>query len=171
MTEAIDHKWIVASLCSATEEVFSTMLGVTPSPGQAYVQKDGAGQVDGVISLIGLAGNWVGTGSLACSAGTACDLSSRLLMGESTTVDQEVLDAVGELTNMVIGSFKNAAETVLGPMGLSIPTVISGHDFRAHSMCGREWIVVPFDVAGNHLEVKVCLARQENGSSAMNGPH
>lgn len=169
MTDPIDHEWIVTTLCTVTAEVFSTMLGVTPEAGQAYVEKDRGGQVDGVISLIGLAGRWVGTGSLSCSTSTACDLSSRLLMGESTSVDEEVLDAMGELTNMVIGNFKNVIEEALGPMGLSIPTVICGHDFRAHSTCGQDWTVVPFLVAGNRLDVKVCLTQHENGASRSSG--
>ena len=168
MSNDINKEWLVEIIRAATEDVFSKMLGVPVEPGEAYDEGDSGTQVGGVVSLIGLAGNWVGAGSLCCSAETACDLSSRLLMTESPEVDEEVLDAFGELTNIIIGNFKNGLEERLGPMGLSIPTVISGHDFRARSLSGKGWVVVPFLAAGNRLNVRICLARQvrpENASS------
>ncbi len=169
----VDQRRVVRALSGATREVFSTMLGVTPEPGEAFTERDNASQVDGVVSLIGMAGRWVGTGSLSCSAETACDLSSRLLMNECRTVGEEVLDAFGELTNMVLGGFKNSIEECLGPMGLTIPTVICGTQFRAHSTSGQEWTVVPFRVAGQRLDVKVCLTpnpRQAGGTPCLDQP-
>ena len=165
MTDEINKEWLIRALREATEEVCSTMLGVRPEPEEPYDDGETGPHVDGVVSLIGLAGNWVGAGSLCCNSRTACDLSSRLLMSESAAVDEEVLDAIGELTNMIIGNFKNGIEERLGPMGLSIPAVISGHDFRARSMSGKQWLVAPFRVAGNRLEVRVCLARQARPES------
>ena len=65
---------------------------------------------DGVVSFIGLAGSWAGSGSLACSPAMACRICSQMLMTESQAVDDEVLDAVAELTNMIIGSVKTDLE-------------------------------------------------------------
>jgi CheY-specific phosphatase CheX len=53
-------------------------------------------------SLIGLAGPWMETGSIACSPKMVCKISGALLMSEFPGVDDEVLDAVAEVTNMVI---------------------------------------------------------------------
>ena len=64
---------------------------------------------------------------------------------------------------------KNGIEERLGPMGLSIPAVISGRDFRARSMSGKQWLVAPFQVAGNRLEVRICLARQARPEYARPG--
>jgi chemotaxis protein CheX len=44
-------------------------------------------------------------------------------MTEASSVDEDVLDAVAEITNMIIGSVKTDLEGELGPLGLSIPTV------------------------------------------------
>ena len=100
-----------------------------------------------MVSLIGLAGSWVGTGSLACSANCAAKIASALLMTPYTAIDEDVLDAVAEVTNMIIGNVKTALESRLGAMGLSTPTVIYGSNFQTRSSGSQEWTVVPFALA------------------------
>ena len=100
-------------------------------------------------------------GRLPCPSAVACRLASRFLMSEFDSVDDEVLDAFGELTNMIIGNFKTEVEHHLGPMGLSIPTVIYGRNFSTRSLGREEWTVVPFRCGEDHLNVKVCLKRRE----------
>ncbi len=154
----IDQTTIVNSLCAATNEVFSTMLGLEATAGEAYVSKNRTDPVDGVVSLIGLAGDWIGTGSISCSAAFACQLSGQLLMSEYQNVDEDVLDAVAEVTNMIIGNFKTTAEEFLGPMGMSIPTVVFGRNFSTRSIGSDDWVVVPFHCGEELMEVRVCLA-------------
>jgi CheY-specific phosphatase CheX len=84
-------------------------------------------------------------------------LASRFLMTELGSVDDEVMDAFGELTNMIVGSFKNSLETHLGPMALSIATVVFGKNFSTRSPGHEEWIVVPFEWENNRLNVRLCL--------------
>ena len=98
----------------------------------------------GIISVIGLAGKWAGTGSVACSASFACLMSSMFLMAEYKTVDEDVLDAIAEITNMIIGNVKNALEVKVGRMGLSTPTVIFGRDFQTRSARNHDWTGVRF---------------------------
>ncbi len=69
---------IIGAIQASTSEVFSTMLSmeVTSSevmPPKAVVSPPASG----LISLIGLAGKWSGTGSLACTAKFACAISSQ----------------------------------------------------------------------------------------------
>jgi len=63
-------------------------------------------------------------------------------MAEYPSVNEYVPDAVGEVTSMIAGNFKRFAEDVLGPLGLSMPPVIFGHNFTARSMNTSEWIVL-----------------------------
>ena len=157
----IDRDMIQNTLCGATQDVFSTMLGMEIKPGEAYVERNPSASTDGVVSLIGLAGSWSGTGSIACSAELACKICSQLLMAEFPAVNPEVLDALAEVTNMIIGNFKTVVEERLGPMGLSIPTVIFGKNFTTRSVSNEEWMIVPFLCGEERLVVKVCLARSK----------
>jgi chemotaxis protein CheX len=155
------HNLMVDLIRQSTSNVFSTMLGVELSPGEAVVENGTPEGNDGVVSFIGLAGAWVGTGSVSCSPALACRVCSLMLMMESTAVDEDVLDAVAELTNMIVGSVKNDLEPHLGTLGLSLPTVVFGRNFRTKSAGTTEWTVVRFPWEGGVLVVKLCLSPSE----------
>ena len=154
---------LVTAIEGATQEVFSTMLNLKLVAGSVFVEKQEATPASGVVSLIGLAGPWVGTGSLSCSAALACKIASHFLMTEYGAVAEDVLDSVAEVTNMIIGNVKTVLENRLGGMGLSTPTVIYGRNFQTRSTGNREWTVVPFDCEGERLCVQMCIVPNPDG--------
>jgi len=157
MGQIVSRETIVDMLREVTGEVLSTMLNLETQPAEAYTEHQ-PGKSDGVVSFVGLAGNeWAGTGSLNCGSEVSCVLASRFLMTELSSVDDEVMDAFGELTNMIVGSFKNLLEQRLGPMALSIPTVVYGKNFSTRSPGHEDWIVVPFEWENKRLNVRLCL--------------
>jgi chemotaxis protein CheX len=158
----MQHEQLVGMIRRATQEVFSMMLGSELQPGNAFLDNAAPGPKEGVVALIGLAGEWAGSGILCCKADTARKISGLLLMQEFAAVDEEVLDAVGEVANMVFGNVKTALEEETGPMGLSIPTVIYGRNFSTRSVGRTEWSVVPFHMDDGQFEIQLCLtlARQ-----------
>jgi chemotaxis protein CheX len=158
----ISQEELVQAIRSATEEVFTTMLNVAVTPGEVFVEKEEVEPSSGVVSLIGLAGSWVGSGSLACSAGCAAKIASALLMAPYTAIDDDVLDAVAEVTNMIIGNVKTALEVHLGAMGLSTPTVIYGRNFQTRSSGNQKWTVVPFALEEDRMCVQVCIAPSDD---------
>jgi chemotaxis protein CheX len=155
------HEIVVNSINRACAEVFSTMMGVAIAGGESSLDNATPDANDGVLSLIGLAGTWTGTGSVACSPELACRVCSHLLMTESNAVNEEVLDAVAELTNMIIGGVKTDLEQHLGPLGLSIPTVVYGRNFKTRSTGTTEWTTLRFDWDGEPLLVRLSLAPRE----------
>lgn len=155
------HDLVVNCIVSASRNAFSTMLGVEIRTGEVTVERGAPDANDGVVSLIGLAGSWTGAGSISCSPALACRICSVMLMTESTSVNEEVLDAVAELTNIIIGSVKTDLEEHLGPLGLSIPTVVFGRNFRTRSAANSDWIVVNFDWDEERMQVRLCLNRAE----------
>src|ERR1700722_5274836 len=97
--ESISNADIVGCIMSSAQEVFSTMLGMEVVAEEIPVPKAVAGTpAAGIISLIGITGPWAGTGSLSCNAEFVCLLASKLLMDDYTEVNDEVLDAVAEIT-------------------------------------------------------------------------
>ncbi len=149
---------IIDSITRSATEVFSTMLEASVRRGPTRVDRSLPEANDGVVSFIGLAGAWAGMGSLSCSPAMACRICSRMLMTESAAVNEEVLDAVAELTNMIIGGVKTDLELRLGQLGLSIPTVVFGRNFRTKGAGSSEWIVTPFLWDDEELVTKMCLA-------------
>jgi len=163
---------LVAAVKKATEAVFATMLGLELSIKEAFVEKATAVvPASGVVSLIGLAGAMVGTGSLSCSCEFACRMSGALLMAEHTQMDEEVLDSIAEITNMVIGNVKTTLEDRLGAsLGLSIPTVIFGLNFQTRSGRSQEWVVVPFASGADNLYVQLCLGPNKDSAAKPGRP-
>lgn len=162
--EPISQDELVQAIRGATDEVFTTMLNLMLTPGEVFTEKEEAVPNSGVVSLIGLAGSWVGSGSMACSAGCAAKIASALLGTPYTAIDEDVLDAVAEVTNMIIGNVKTALESRLGAMGLSTPTVIYGRNFQTRSTGNQKWTVVPFDLGEDRMCVQVCIAPNEESS-------
>ena len=147
----------------ATTDVLSTMLAIDAEPGEACTEILPPANTEGVVSFVGVTGaEWAGTGCLRCGSGSACQLAGRFLMTEFHHVNDEVLDAFAELTNMIIGNMKNDLELLLGPTGLSIPTVIYGKNFSTRSLRREEWIIVPFRCGDDLLEVRVCLQERQS---------
>ena len=154
------HEELVDEICSAVRIVFDTMLAVEAET----VEASPGGQAEepapeGVVALVGLAGEYAGTGSISCSARLACRLCSQMLMTEYQSVNDEVLDAMGEVANMIIGNIKTNLEDRFGPMGLSTPTVIHGRDFSTRGVDTQSWTKVSFRCCGEVFVVQVCLVR------------
>jgi chemotaxis protein CheX len=152
------QEFILESMNHSAREVFSTMLGVEIPEGE--IVKPGAMEDPHceVVALIGVAGAWAGAGSVSCSAATACKICSHMLMTEAPSVNEEVLDAVAELTNMIIGNVKTALETKVGPLGLSIPTVIFGRNFRTKTSGVPNWLLLRFPWDSEVVSVRMCMS-------------
>jgi chemotaxis protein CheX len=150
---------IIHAVSGSAREVFSTMLGVEIGPIESYVEAAAPDASGGVVALIGVAGPWTGTGTVSCSPQVACRICRHMLMTENDSINEDVLDAVAELTNMIIGGAKTELEAELGPLGLSIPTVIYGRNFKTKSAIHSEWVAVRFQWDDEPVEVKLCMAR------------
>jgi chemotaxis protein CheX len=161
------HDLIVKSINESATQVFSTMLGVELGAGEILAQAESPDANGGVVSFIGLAGPWVGTGSVSCSAALACRVCSQMLMTEASAVNEDVLDALAELTNMIIGNVKTDLEREIGPLGLSIPTVVFGRNFKTKVAGTPAWIVVRFRWDEESLIVKMCLAPKDKAGSML----
>jgi len=159
---SMSHTEIAQTIRAATQEVFSTMLNLTVEAGESPAEKIPPEPGSGVVSLIGLAGSWVGSGSIICTSELACKIASQLLMAEYQEINDDVLDAVAEITNMVMGNVKTVLETHLGPMGLSVPTIIYGNNFQTRSAGKQEWTVVPFELEDERLCVQICISPNVN---------
>lgn len=168
----MNQEILVNSARGAVEEVFGTMIGLPAAAGEVYTEDAAPAEAEGIVTLIGLAGPWIGAGSLTCSLDLACKLSSAMLMEEFSSINKEVLDAMAEITNMVFGNVKTVLEEHLGPMGLSIPTVVFGRNFGTNSPGQQAWSVIPYDVDSQKMDVKICLApnnaQDKNGATGLN---
>src|SRR5437762_1891663 len=114
----INQAQVVEAIRSATRDVFTTMLGLEIESAEPYTEVQVPLPSEGIIAVIGMAGVWIGTASICCSASFACRMTTQMLGTEYTAVEEDVLDAVAEIANMIVGNFKTSAEARLGLLGL-----------------------------------------------------
>lgn len=162
MTDKLTQDEIIAAVRTASRDVFATMLNLPLESGAAHEETDEPESVDGVISMVGIGGSWTGTGRIWCAPKFACRMAEALLMAPYESVNDDVLDAMAEIGNMIIGNVKNIVEEKLGPLGLSLPTVIYGRNYRTRSAGVPSWTVIPFQSGGDQMEVSFCLIRSRS---------
>jgi chemotaxis protein CheX len=158
MEQQFDRDLLVDMARRATTGVFGTMLGMELTPLPFYMEAEPPPASAGILALIGFAGTWIGTGSIYCSSNMGCRIADNLLMSTHTSVEEEVLDAIAEMANMILGNVKTDLEESLGPMLLSIPTVLFGRNFIKRSLGKREWVVIPFEWEDERFEIQICMA-------------
>jgi chemotaxis protein CheX len=141
----------IASLCTALR----TMLDLEANRGAPYLYEKAEADfpISGVIGLSGLA---VGTVVLNLSEEFALKAAGAMLMTEIDTVNADVLDAVGELTNVVAGAAKAKLEEF--HLAVSLPTVITGTAHGIHFPSNVTPICVPFSTLWGPMVLEVGLA-------------
>lgn len=133
---------------------FSTMLNCTATRGQLRLKKD---MVPGfeISGVIGLSGKAVGTVVVSLSREVALKAAGAMLLVEATEIDNDVIDAVGEITNMVAGSAK--AELAEYELSISLPSVITGRGHEVRFPSNVHPICVPFETPWGPLALEVGL--------------
>jgi len=110
---------------TSTREVFETMLGEAAAP--AIYGEDEVPAATDFTALVGLSGGLCGALSLRCQAAAAYRIGARMLGDEQPFFPEEyVSDALGEIANMVAGSFKSKLPGMADACLLSVPTVFHG---------------------------------------------
>ncbi len=143
----------VASIC----DVFNMMLACELTRGQLEVKTSSipAYEVSGVI---GMSGRAAGTVVVSLSREMAIRVAGALLGERPDTIDSEVIDAVGELTNMVAGGAKSRLEGL--ELSIGLPTVICGKNHTVNFPSNAMPFVIPFQSAWGPISIEVGLVEQ-----------
>jgi chemotaxis protein CheX len=134
---------------TATTKVLKTMAFTVPKAGEYYIKTDKKtmGDISGIIGFTGAK-----QGALVVSFSNACALKvvSAMLMEDYTEVNEEIYDAVGEITNMISGDARQQLEKLGMKFEAGIPTVVTGKGhkirFKRNGPCHCH--VIPFTCDG-----------------------
>jgi chemotaxis protein CheX len=153
------------------QQVFSTMLGLELENGVVEPMDSPVVPDAGIVAMIGIAGAVSGNVNIRISNELSCILASRLLMMDYTEVNDDVLDAVAELANMIVGGLKTYLEDRFGAMGLSLPTVISADRYIARSPAiGQRFslsLQCPHEYGCDAFHIQLCLLSEKSNNSYL----
>ena len=132
--------------------VFNTMLDC-PLKRTSLRLKTDAQPAHEVSAIIGLSGTHVGSLVLSLSREVSLKATERLLLSEQSDVNSEVVDAVGELSNMIAGGAKAAMAHL--NLSLGLPNVVVGKSQRIYFPGDVSPITVNFTTAWGDLAIEV----------------
>ena len=104
---------MLGSACSVTEEL-------------------PAEEPETITAVVGFGGLLSGACVFRCGASAALSIAAKLTGMEFAEIDDTVKDAIGEVCNMLAGTWKGRIPDLSANCGLSIPAVITGSNYRMH---------------------------------------
>lgn len=100
-----------------------------------------------ITGMIGLNGKCSGFMTLTMTERSSTLAVSGLLQDEFRTINGQVLDGIGELTNIMAGGLKSKVyETRWMINTITIPSVILGHGYNISYSKGIEFIAILFEI-------------------------
>jgi len=149
---------VVNPFLTAVVDVLSIMAQVRAVPGRPYVKgtKAAKGDVSGVIAI---SGEVEGTISVTFTKDCACAVVGNMLGERVEEMDQTVIDAVGELTNMISGRARQGLAKGGRTFSAAIPSVITG---TGHSLthCGEPVLCLEFSTLYGKIVVEVAFGKK-----------
>jgi chemotaxis protein CheX len=144
---------------AATKNVFETMCQTKVQAKKPSLKQDkkSFGEVSGII---GMASETV-TGCMVISFSEACILrvvANMLYEDPKPAIDDEVVDAVGELTNMICGGAKAQLAKLNHKFDLATPTMITGKGVEISYHTDAPTITIPFKTEYGDFVIEANLA-------------
>lgn len=137
--------------------VMETMAQTKLTPGKPKrKQSDIAkGDVSGLIGMVGP--NVKGSMSITFDENLALTIMERMLGERPDTLNAEVSDMVGEITNMICGSAKRDLDERGYEFGMATPIVVSGKNHTiSHQVDGAK-IILPFMCDDGQAHLEICF--------------
>ena len=147
---------------AATIGVLKTMAFTEVQAGKPFLKKDKISRGD-VSGVVGITGPPNGSMSLTFSGACIMAIVSNMLGETFKEVNDDIKDAVGELSNMISGTARNDLGNKGYSFKTSIPTVVSGPGHEIRHMCKAPTIAIPFNTQAGPFVVEVSFENGANG--------
>lgn len=154
----LTDKRLIEAFLEGVKKTFETMAStpILAEKASVTVKSETSAAVIGNIGMV--SGDMRGFINICFDESTACKVYENMLGESHQSVNNEVADAVGELTNQVYGTAKATLNQMGYAFEMALPSVILGV-FRSSSPGGVATLVLPFKLKdSNHrftVEVSV----------------
>jgi chemotaxis protein CheX len=149
---------LIQQLAKSTEEVFETMVFKKLSQGRP-IEGDSLRPRSNVVGLVGFGGSLSGLVAFYTTLDAAQEIAGSMLGMPAADVNGEMPDAIGEVTNMIAGSFRLKLAERGETLAISIPSVTVGSDFYTKYASDVRRVLCPFRMDDKELCVELILTR------------
>lgn len=147
---------VVETLQSATEEVFETMI-FRNLTSQSPIEGDALRPQSNVVGTVGFVGSASGLVAFYSTLDGAREIAGSMLGMDAAEVNGEMADAIGEVTNMIAGSFRTRMAAGGEPWAITVPTVTVGSDFYIKPHVQGRRVLIPFKMEAHEIFVELIL--------------
>jgi chemotaxis protein CheX len=147
---------LARQLASDVGEIFSTMVGIEDVQISHEVEAV-THFTNSVTAMVGLAGTCNGMVCLHTSQTLALIFTAQMLGMDESEVGDDVNDALGEIANMIGGSFKHHLSNGGDDIKLSTPSVVTGTTYSFSSGRPGDTLTLLFNAKGEEFMVSVVL--------------
>jgi len=158
---------IINPFLKATKQVVEMMAQIEVVAETPSIKKDN--KTWGVVSgLVGLAGEQL-SGNMVLSFDEPSIVAIvNAMIGESfSSLNEQVTDAVGELTNMVGGNIKTELFQKAPLFDISVPSVYIGDDLQRRTVSDDLCFHVPFTVGEEAFSVEFLMVTKKHGGTGV----
>jgi chemotaxis protein CheX len=142
-------------LTDAAVEVFETMVFTTLVAGEPAVNNPPPSAH--VVGAVRFLGSLSGTVSFYASNDAAQEIAGQLLGISPEDAADSVCDAIGEVTNMIAGTFRAKMTPSGETLMITTPTVTRGTDFSAQHFNVASRVLCPFFMGEKEVFVELIL--------------
>ena len=136
--------------------VLETLASIKAEAEKPYLKKDQVAKGD-VTGVIGLVGDTKGTISISFTENSILAIVSNMFGDKMEELNEEIKDAVGEITNMISGQARQKLDELGRSFDSSIPTVISGKNHTVTHITTHPIIAIPFITDHGKFTIEVCF--------------
>jgi chemotaxis protein CheX len=147
---------IINPFVHSTINALETMAFIKPGIGKPFLKNQNDPVCD-VSGSIGLIGEIAGTINVNFETEVICKIVSNMLGESHTEIDNTVVDAVGEIANMVAGGAKGEMQGKGMNFNIALPNVTVGHRHSHAFPPDIPTIVIPFTTEQGEFTVEVCI--------------
>lgn len=151
---------LLSNLMTSTEEVFETMV-FKPLVRMPPVEIDTKPKGANVVATVAFAGHRRGLVCIHSTVDAARNIAGAMLGMAEDEITSEIPDAMGEIANMVAGTFRNKLAAIEPASAIAVPTVTIGSDFSTKFPSAVRRARCPFEMEGHPVAVELILTGEE----------
>jgi chemotaxis protein CheX len=147
---------VLGQLLVATEEVFETMV-FRPLTACPPMNGDASRPASNVVATVSFVGHRRGLVAFHSSLAAAHEIAGAMLGVPVDTVNGDMPDAIGEIANMIAGSFRTKLAASEPASAIAVPSVTIGSDFCTRYGGDVKRVLCPFHMGDHVIYVELIL--------------
>lgn len=152
---------LVNPLLAATVDVLGKVADIEAEVQKPFLktEPEGKGAVSGIMTL---KGDPAGTAAISFSEESILKVVSKMLGENISEVNDDVKDAVGEITNMVSSLTTQLYEEGGLPLKAALDQVLLGESHAAPHPPGFPVLGIPIDTKSGMITIEICFKGKES---------